>query len=46
MVSIDMTPAHLHHANARIGEMVHGPVQYVGRGDEVGIQDEDVFVFG
>jgi len=43
VVAVEVRPAGLHHADARLGEVVDYLHQPVRRGDEVGVEDGDQF---
>ena len=45
-MTIDVAPAHLHHADFGVGEVVDHPLQHICGRNEVGIQDEDEIVLG
>jgi hypothetical protein len=39
--AVEVVPAHLHHADLRLGEVVDRVVEDVGRRDEIGVEDRD-----
>ena len=41
VMAVEMRPARLHHADARIGEVMDGPQQKIFRGSEVGVENGD-----
>ncbi len=41
VMAVDVRPARLHHADAGVGEMVHGLAQKIFRGNEVCVKDGD-----
>ena len=46
VVAVQIAPARLHHADLRIGEVVNGAHQEVGRRNEIGVEDRDQFAGG
>ena len=46
VILVQVRPARLHHRHLRVAEVRHGPLQEVGRGDEVGVEDRDVAAAG
>ena len=46
MGPIEMAPAHLHHADPRVGEEVDRALQNIRVGDEVGVENEDELAAG
>ena len=46
VIAVQVAPARLHHADLRIGEIVDGARQEIGRRAEVGVEDRDEFAGG
>ena len=46
VVAVEVSPAGLHHADSRLGEVVDGAQEPIGAGDEVGVEDGDEFAGG
>ena len=46
VVAVDVAPARLDHPDLRVGEVAEGLLEDVGRGHEVGVEDEDELAGG
>ena len=46
VVAVDVAPAGLHHPHLRIGKLPHRLLENIGRGHEVGVEDEDQLALG
>ena len=46
IVAVQMTPAHLHHADARVGKVINGAPQRVRRRHEISVKNKDELTGG